>query len=171
MRAHCVEVTHGVEFGFGMGLPLFLGVGRALCVELTRGVKFGVGMGLPLYLGVGKAHCVELTCGVKFGNDMGLPLSLGVGRVQLVSAACLHCYPTLKGSSPLSVSFLFLPYALSLSSVFVEFEIKYLPRHVDPIVVGGFYFCDIAVSWSGRVETEMFWVGGVEAGMSQGCAV
>jgi hypothetical protein len=66
----------------------------------------------------------------------------------------------------ITVSFLFLPYALSLSSAFVEFESKYLPRHVDPIVGDGFSFCDILVSRSGRVETDVFWVGGVETGIS-----
>jgi hypothetical protein len=50
----------------------------------------------------------------------------------------------------LTVSFLLLPYALSLSFVFIEFESKNLPRHVDPNFVGGFVFCDIVVSWSGR---------------------
>ncbi len=55
--------------------------------------------------------------------------------------------------------------------MFVELESKYLPRHVGPIVVGGFSFCDIVVSWSGRVATDVFRVRGVETGMSQGCAV
>ncbi len=59
----------------------------------------------------------------------------------------------------------------SLSSAFVEFESKYLPRHVDPNVVGGFSFCDIVVSWSGRVEADVFWDGGVETKMSLGYAV
>jgi hypothetical protein len=71
----------------------------------------------------------------------------------------------------LTASFLFLPYALFLSSELVEFESKYLPRHVNPIIIGGFSFCNIEVLQSGRVETEVFQVGGVETGMCRGCAV
>jgi hypothetical protein len=71
----------------------------------------------------------------------------------------------------LNVCFLFLLYALSLSSAFVEFESKYLPGHVNPINIGGCSFCNIVVSWSERVETDVFLVGGVETGMSQDCAV
>jgi hypothetical protein len=52
-RAHCVELTHGVKFGIGMGLPLSLGVG------LAHGVEFGVGMGLPLSLGVKRVRLVS----------------------------------------------------------------------------------------------------------------